>query len=116
MGRRGRIVDVLVMSPGTHSEHPFELDISVGEHKVSPGHTHHLYEVLNFISLQLNLELITGIPVANQIVSHFDSEDDVRSIATLTANSRPLWFYDIKDGHVLQVCPIRATQSIRYSF
>lgn len=46
MGKRGRIVDVLVISPGTHSEHPFELDISVGEHKVSPGDTHHLCKAI----------------------------------------------------------------------
>ncbi|KAF9466210.1 tubulin-folding cofactor B [Collybia nuda] len=78
------VVRVFVISPDTRSERRLELHTTVQK-------------------LKGNLELITGIPVANQIVSLLNSENDTQVIAVLNEDERPLGFYGLRDWHVLKV-------------
>ena len=62
---------------------------------------------------QAKLEVITGIPRANQIISLLESESDPRVIATLDDDSKKLGFYGLRDWQVLSV---RACQECRGAF
>ncbi|KAJ7272649.1 CAP Gly-rich domain-containing protein [Mycena haematopus] len=53
--------------------------------------------------LKNKLELITGVPVANQAISIRTSLEDRTVVATLSDDTRPLGFYGLRDWHVLQV-------------
>ncbi|KAF7317852.1 CAP-Gly domain-containing protein [Mycena kentingensis (nom. inval.)] len=77
-------VNVWVLSADTHSERRIDAHISVEQ-------------------LKNKLELITGVPVANQSISILNSLDDRTLVATLTDDSRPLGFYGLRDWHVLKV-------------
>ena len=53
--------------------------------------------------LQNKLELVTGIPAANQQIVLLNNEDDAEPIASLSDDSRPLGFYSVRDLQVLKV-------------
>ena len=53
--------------------------------------------------VQGKLELITGIPVANQILSLLNSQEDTRVIAELNDDSKSLEFYGLRDWQVIKV-------------
>ncbi|TFK39679.1 CAP Gly-rich domain-containing protein [Crucibulum laeve] len=78
------VVRVFVVSPDTHSERRLELHITVEQ-------------------LKGKLELITGIPTANQAISLLESESDPRVIAQLSDDSKQLGFYALRDWQVLKV-------------
>ncbi|KAF8075194.1 tubulin-folding cofactor B [Lyophyllum atratum] len=78
------VVRLWVISPDTHSERRLELHITVQK-------------------LKGNLELITGIPAANQIISLYNSESDPEAVATLSDDSKQIGFYGLRDYQVLKV-------------
>ncbi|KAL0953900.1 hypothetical protein HGRIS_005067 [Hohenbuehelia grisea] len=78
------VVTVFVVSADTRSERRFDLHTTVEQ-------------------LKAKLELITGIPVTNQIVSLTNSEKDGQVIASLSDESKPLGFYGLRDWQVLKV-------------
>ncbi|GLB41586.1 putative CAP_GLY [Lyophyllum shimeji] len=78
------IVKLWVISPDTHSERRLELHITVEK-------------------LKGKLELITGIPAANQIISLYNSESDAQVLATLSDDSKQLGYYGLRDYQVLKV-------------
>ncbi|RDB18502.1 Tubulin-folding cofactor B [Hypsizygus marmoreus] len=78
------IVHVFVVSPDTRSERRLELHTTVAK-------------------LKANLELITGIPVDNQVISLLNSESDPHVIATLSDDSKQLGYYSLRDWQVLKV-------------
>ena len=53
--------------------------------------------------VQGKLELITGIPVSNQVLSLLNSQEDTRVIAELNDDSKPLEFYGLRDWQVIKV-------------
>ena len=55
------------------------------------------------VDVQGKLELITGIPASNQILSLFNSQEDTRVIAELNDDSKPLGFYGLRDWQVIKV-------------
>ncbi|KAJ7780287.1 tubulin-folding cofactor B [Mycena maculata] len=77
-------LNVFVVSLDTHSERRIDPHITVEQ-------------------LKNKLELITGIPVANQAISIQTSVDDPTLVATLADDARPLGFYGLRDWHVLKV-------------
>ncbi|KIM44387.1 hypothetical protein M413DRAFT_67205 [Hebeloma cylindrosporum] len=79
-----KVVNVFVISPDTHSERRIDPHISVEQ-------------------LKGKLELITGIPVANQEISILASESDPRVLAELTDDTKPLGYYGLTDWQVLKV-------------
>ncbi|KAF8159334.1 tubulin-folding cofactor B [Crassisporium funariophilum] len=79
-----KVVNIFVISPDTHSERRIDPHISVE-------------------TLKGKLELITGIPASNQVISLLNSESDPRLIAELADDSKPLGFYGIRDWQVLKV-------------
>jgi tubulin-folding cofactor B len=78
------VVNVFVSSPDTHSERRIDPHITVAR-------------------LKGKLELITGIPASNQVISLLASEIDPRLIADLTDDSKVLGYYGIADWQVLKV-------------
>ncbi|KAG6826749.1 hypothetical protein H0H92_014589, partial [Tricholoma furcatifolium] len=52
-----------------------------------------------------NLELITGIPLSNQIITLYNSESDSTPVATLSDDSKQLGFYGARDYQVLKFVP-----------
>ncbi|KAJ7614630.1 tubulin-folding cofactor B [Mycena polygramma] len=58
---------------------------------------------LTVAQLKNKLELITGVPVANQAISIQTSLDDPTLVATLSDDARPLGYYGLRDWHVLKV-------------
>ncbi|KAJ7065258.1 tubulin-folding cofactor B [Mycena amicta] len=79
-----KVVNVFVISADTHSERRIDPHISVQQ-------------------LKTKLELITGVPVANQAISILSSLEDRTLVAALTDDARPLGYYGLRDGHVVQV-------------
>ncbi|KAK6978149.1 CAP-Gly domain-containing protein [Favolaschia claudopus] len=77
-------INVFVVSLDTQSERRIDPHITVEQ-------------------LKNKLELITGVPVANQAISIRTSLEDRSLVATLSEDSRPLGFYGLRDWHVLQV-------------
>ncbi|KAF8887339.1 tubulin-folding cofactor B [Infundibulicybe gibba] len=77
-------INVWVKSPDTYSERRLDLHITVGQ-------------------LKVKLEPITGIPVGNQAISLFNSENDTQVIARLEDETKPLGFYGLRDWQVLKV-------------
>ncbi|KAJ6605821.1 CAP Gly-rich domain-containing protein [Mycena sp. CBHHK59/15] len=77
-------LNVFVVSLDTHSERRIDPHITVEQ-------------------LKSKLELITGVPVANQAISIQTSVDDPTLVATLTDDARPLGFYGLRDWHVIKV-------------
>ncbi|EIW75236.1 hypothetical protein CONPUDRAFT_85500 [Coniophora puteana RWD-64-598 SS2] len=77
-------VSVFVVSPDTRSERRYDLHLTVGQ-------------------LKSKLEMITGIPVANQQISVFNSEDDAQAVAHMSEDSRPLGFYSLREFQTLKV-------------
>ncbi|KAJ7102985.1 tubulin-folding cofactor B [Mycena crocata] len=77
-------LNVFVVSLDTHSERRIDPHITVEQ-------------------LKNKLELITGIPVANQAISIQTSVEDPTLIAALTDDARPLGYYGLRDWHVLKV-------------
>lgn len=55
------------------------------------------------MDVQGKLELITGIPASNQVISLLNSQEDTRVIAELSDDSKPLGFYGLRDWQVLKV-------------
>jgi hypothetical protein len=55
------------------------------------------------VNVQGKLELITGIPASNQILSLLNSQEDTRVIAELNDDSKPLEFYCLRDWQVIKV-------------
>ncbi|KAG6872899.1 hypothetical protein C0995_005305 [Termitomyces sp. Mi166 len=78
------VVRLFVISPDTHSERRLELYVTIEK-------------------LKDKLELITGIPAANQVISLYNSESDSEALATLSDNSKQLGFYGVRDYQVLRV-------------
>ncbi|KAG6909785.1 hypothetical protein DXG01_015278 [Tephrocybe rancida] len=78
------IVRLFVISPDTHSERRLELHVTVKK-------------------LKDKLELITGIPASNQVISLYNSESDSNALATLSDDSKQLGFYGARDYQVLRV-------------
>ncbi|KAJ7089808.1 tubulin-folding cofactor B [Mycena belliarum] len=77
-------LNVFVVSADTHSERRIDPHITVEQ-------------------LKNKLELITGVPVANQAISIQTSVDDPTFVAALSDDSKPLGFYGLRDWHVLKV-------------
>ncbi|TRM58756.1 CAP Gly-rich domain-containing protein [Schizophyllum amplum] len=77
-------VNVFVTSPDTRSERRFDLHITIEQ-------------------LKGKLELITGIPVENQVLHLVNSLDDTRPIAALSEDSRPLGYYGVRDYQAIKV-------------
>ncbi|KAJ7623637.1 tubulin-folding cofactor B [Roridomyces roridus] len=77
-------LNVFVSSLDTHSERRIDPHITVEQ-------------------LKNKLELITGIPVANQAISILTSVDDPTVVATLTEDARPVGYYGLRDWNVLKV-------------
>jgi len=77
-------VSVFVISPDTHSERRFGLHTTVGQ-------------------LKTKLEFITGIPVKNQSISLFNSDNDTAAVAALSDESKELGFYGVRDFQFLKV-------------
>jgi len=73
-----------VISPDTRSERRFDLHVTIGQ-------------------LKNKLELVTGIPVSNQALSLYNSEEDTEPVATLGDDSRPLGYYSARDWQFLKV-------------
>lgn len=78
------VVNVFVVSLDTQSERRLELHTTIGQ-------------------LKGKLELITGIPVANQSISLLNSDSDPTVIAQLSDDSKPLGFYGVRSLQVLKV-------------
>ena len=55
------------------------------------------------MNVQGKLELITGIPAANQVLSLLNSQEDTRVIAELNDDSKSLEFYGLRDWQVIKV-------------
>jgi tubulin-specific chaperone B len=51
----------------------------------------------------MKLELITGIPVSNQLIQLLDREDDTNPVNLLSEDDRPLGYYGVRDMQVLNV-------------
>lgn len=77
-------VKVFVISPDTRSERRFDLHITVEQ-------------------LKNKLELITGIPVQNQLIQVLNGENDSTPVAILEDNIKPIGFYGLRDWQVLKV-------------
>ncbi|KAG6840507.1 hypothetical protein C0991_006304 [Blastosporella zonata] len=75
---------LFVISPDTHSERRLELHVTIDK-------------------LKDKLELITGIPAINQVISLYNTESDQTVIATLSDDSKQLGFYGVRDYQVLRV-------------
>ncbi|KAH6915721.1 tubulin-folding cofactor B [Coprinopsis sp. MPI-PUGE-AT-0042] len=78
------VLNIWVKSPDTHSERRIDPHWTVEQ-------------------LKGKLEVITGIPVSNQILSLLESESDPRVIATLDDDSKQLGFYGLRDWQVITV-------------
>ncbi|KAL6297829.1 CAP Gly-rich domain-containing protein [Sparassis latifolia] len=85
-------VHVFVVSPDTRSERRFDLHITVQQ-------------------LKNKLEVITGIPVQNQSIALYNSENDSEALCGLNDDSRPLGFYGIKDWQVLKITDLNPATS-----
>ncbi|KAG6877540.1 hypothetical protein C0993_006233 [Termitomyces sp. T159_Od127] len=78
------VVRLFVVSPDTHSERRLELHVTIEK-------------------LKDKLELITGIPSTNQVLSLYNSESDSEALATLSDDNKQLGFYGVRDYQVLRV-------------
>jgi tubulin-folding cofactor B len=78
-----------VVSLDTRSERRFDLHTTVG-------------------NLKTKLELITGIPVQNQAIAVYNSEDDVQPYSTLDDDERLLGYYNLRDWQFLKVFSLRS--------
>ncbi|KAF8997866.1 tubulin-folding cofactor B [Cyathus striatus] len=78
------IVNLFVVSPDTRSERRLDLHLTIEQ-------------------LKAKLELITGIPAANQSISLLNSDDDPNVLAILNDDSKQLGFYSVRDFQVLKV-------------
>ncbi|KAF8184463.1 tubulin-folding cofactor B [Pholiota molesta] len=87
------VVNVFVVSADTHSER-----------RIDPHNT--------VEQLKGKLELITGVPAANQALTLLASELDPRVIATLDDDSKKLGFYGIADWQVLKVVDTNPSSSL----
>ncbi|KAH9479275.1 Tubulin-folding cofactor B [Psilocybe cubensis] len=87
------VVNVFVISADTHSERRIDPHISVEQ-------------------LKGKLELITGVPVANQAISILASESDPRVLAELNDDSKPLGFYGLADWQVIKVVDTNPASSL----
>ncbi|KAF5328471.1 hypothetical protein D9758_014247 [Tetrapyrgos nigripes] len=77
-------LSLFVVSPDTRSERRIDPHITVEQ-------------------LKSKLELITGIPAANQSISLLNSEDDPRVVDQLSDDSKALGFYGLRNFQVLKV-------------
>ncbi|PPQ73002.1 hypothetical protein CVT26_014678 [Gymnopilus dilepis] len=87
------VVNVFVVSPDTRSERRIDPHITVEQ-------------------LKGKLELITGIPAANQVITLLASETDPRVIAELNDDSKMLGFYGLADWQVLKVIDTNPAASL----
>ncbi|KAH9951103.1 CAP Gly-rich domain-containing protein [Amylocystis lapponica] len=85
-------VNVFVVSPDTHSERRLDLHITVEQ-------------------LKNKFELITGIPVRNQAIAVYNSENDEAAVIALEDDSRQLGFYGLRDWQVLKVTDLDPSTS-----
>jgi len=53
--------------------------------------------------LKNKLELITGIPVQNQSIAIYNSENDTEAVGILSDDSQPLGFYGLRDWQLLKI-------------
>ncbi|KAI0050983.1 hypothetical protein FA95DRAFT_1535402 [Auriscalpium vulgare] len=58
---------------------------------------------LPIAQLKTKLELITGIPVANQRLAAYDADADAQPARVLDDDAQPLGFYGLRDFQVLKV-------------
>ncbi|EIN06279.1 hypothetical protein PUNSTDRAFT_54524 [Punctularia strigosozonata HHB-11173 SS5] len=77
-------VTVFVKSPDTRSERRYDLHTTIGQ-------------------LKPKLELITGIPVANQLIQLLNTEEDTSPVNVLSEDDKPLGYYSVRDFQVLNV-------------
>ncbi|KAF9234098.1 CAP Gly-rich domain-containing protein [Melanogaster broomeanus] len=84
------IVNVFVVSPDTRSERRFDLHITVSQ-------------------LKAKLELITGIPVPNQLISVHN--DDGQATAQLADDEKQLGFYGLANLQTLNVVDVNPASS-----
>ncbi|KAF8909274.1 CAP Gly-rich domain-containing protein [Gymnopilus junonius] len=82
-------------SPDTHSERRIEPHITVEQ-------------------LKGKLELITGIPAANQAITLLVSESDPRVIAELTDDSKMLGYYGLADWQILKILCLLINNAIKW--
>ncbi|KAM5534484.1 hypothetical protein V8D89_011816 [Ganoderma adspersum] len=85
-------VNVFVVSPDTRSERKYDLKLTIGQ-------------------LKNKLELITGVPVANQSISVFASDDSPEPLIALSDDNRPLGFYGVRDWQILKVTDLNPATS-----
>lgn len=78
------VVNVFVSSADTHSERRIDPHLTVAQ-------------------LKAKLEPITGIPVANQTIALYSSDNDPRLLTELLDDSQMLEYYGIADWQVLKV-------------
>ncbi|KAJ2932111.1 hypothetical protein H1R20_g4981, partial [Candolleomyces eurysporus] len=77
-------LNLWVKSPDTHSERRIDPHLTVEQ-------------------LKGKLELITGIPARNQVITLLESESDPRVVASLDDDTKKLGFYGLRDWQVLKV-------------
>ncbi|KAJ2917083.1 hypothetical protein MD484_g3359, partial [Candolleomyces efflorescens] len=77
-------LNIWVKSPDTHSERRIDPHLTVEQ-------------------LKRKLELITGIPAGNQVITLLESESDPRVVATLDDDTKKVGFYGLRDWQVLKV-------------
>jgi len=74
--------------------------------------SHNIAITLSIIrDVQAKLELITGIPASNQVLSLLNSQEDTRVIAELNDDSKPLGFYGLRDWQVIKVVDTNPSSS-----
>ncbi|KAG6886787.1 hypothetical protein C0992_002372 [Termitomyces sp. T32_za158] len=86
------VVRLFVISPDTHSERRLELHVTIEK-------------------LKDKLELVTGIPATNQVISLYNSESDSEALATLSDNYKQLGYYGVRDYQVLRVVDTNPSSS-----
>ena len=64
--------------------------------------TSHTYLSI-ILDAQGKLEVITGIPASNQVLSLLNSQEDTRVIAELNDDSKLLEFFGLRDWQVIKV-------------
>ncbi|KAI0343354.1 hypothetical protein BDW22DRAFT_1329384 [Trametopsis cervina] len=77
-------ISVFVVSPDTRSERRYDLHTTVEQ-------------------LKNKLELVTGIPASNQQIAVYNNENDSEAVTSLSDDSKPLGFYNIREFQVLKV-------------
>lgn len=99
-------VNLFVHSPDTRSERRFELHTTIGKLKVKlRGWKQTLYvdDLICSPWVQSKLELITGVPVANQEISIYDDESSEKPSSVLSDDTKVLGYYSPRDYQLMKV-------------